>query len=155
MIDIIKEALIGSFNSIYSIATIVIPIMVILQILKDYQALEKITKPFGVLAKVFNISKDSVLPLLVGIIFGLAYGAGVIIQAARDSNLSKKDIFLVTTFLAACHAIFEDTLIFMAIGANGFILLGTRLGAAIILTFILSKRLSIKDTRELQQNYLK
>mgnify|MGYP001036392800 CR=1 FL=1 len=146
MVEILKEASLGSLNSIYTLAIIVIPIMIVLQILKDYNVLNKITKPFGFITRFFNISDKSILPLLVGFVFGLSYGAGVILQTARQEDLSERDLFLITIFLACCHAVFEDTLIFVAVGANGLILLGFRLFAALVLTYILSRRLTLEKT---------
>jgi len=145
VIDILKEGVMGSFNSIYSIAKIVIPLMIILQVAKDYKVLDKISKFFEFLTKFFGMSKESTLPLLVGIIFGISYGAGVIIQSAKDGNLSTKDTFLISVFLVTCHAIVEDTLIFVAVGANGYILLSLRIFAAAVMTFVLSKRLKINE----------
>ncbi|MBU5676800.1 nucleoside recognition protein [Alkaliphilus sp. MSJ-5] len=146
MIDILKESVMGSFNSIYSIAKIVIPLMIILQVAKDYKLLDKISKFLEFLTKFFGMSKESTLPLLVGIIFGLSYGAGVIIQSAKDGNLSTKDTFLISVFLVTCHAIVEDTLIFVAVDANGYILLSLRVFAAVVMTFVLSKRLKISES---------
>ncbi|ABR47234.1 nucleoside recognition domain protein [Alkaliphilus metalliredigens QYMF] len=145
--EILKEAASGSFNSVYKIAIIIMPIMITLQILKDYKVLDRITKPFGFLSKIFKTSDESVLPLLVGLIFGLSYGAGVIIQTAKEGNLSRRDLILITVFLATCHAVFEDTLIFVAVGANGFILLGVRIVAAFILTYILSRRSGLGEIK--------
>lgn len=150
MMEIVKEATFGSLKSIYSIAIIVIPIMITMQLLKNYKVLDKITKPFGFFAKLFKTSNESVLPLLVGLIFGLAYGAGVIIQTAKEGNLSKRELYLITAFLATCHAVFEDTLIFVAVGANGFIVLGFRVVAAFILTYILSRRIAVDETGSLK-----
>lgn len=45
-------------------------------------------------------------------------------------------------FLITCHAVIEDTLLFVAVGANLFLLLGLRLGVAIIITLFASKLLS-------------
>ncbi|SDK18813.1 nucleoside recognition domain-containing protein [Natronincola ferrireducens] len=151
MIGVIKEASIGSFNSVYSIAIIVIPIMIVLELLGNYKILDKITQLFEFFTKIFNVSKESVLPWLVGLIFGLSYGAGVIIQTTKEGNVSKRDTFLITVFLATCHAIFEDTLIFVAVGANGFILLGIRFFVAFILTYLLSKQISLKDLAGVEQ----
>jgi len=150
MMGILKEAALGSFNSVYSIAIIIIPIMIVMQLMKDYQILDKATGPFSFLSKIFNTSQESVLPFLVGIIFGLSYGAGVIIQSAKEGNLSKRDLFLITIFLVACHAVFEDTLLFVAVGANGWLLLGVRTFAAFILTYVLSKRIKIEDVPKLE-----
>jgi len=145
MIDILKEGLFGSFNTIYSIAKIVIPLMVVLQIAKDYKVLDKISKSFEFIAEFFNMSKESTLPLLVGIIFGISYGAGVIIQTAKEGDLSEKDTFLISTFLIICHALIEDTLLFVVVGANGYWLIGIRTVAAIIVTFMLSKRFEFTE----------
>lgn len=140
MMEILKEGALGGINSVYSIAKIIIPIMIILQILKDYKILDKIIKPFAFITKMFKTSDGAVLPLLVGLLFGLSYGAGVIIQSAKEGDLTKRDLLIITIFLATCHAVFEDTLIFVAVGANGFILLGTRIVAAVLLTYVIAKR---------------
>lgn len=145
MIDVLIQGLTGSFKSIYSIAIIVIPLMVVLQVAKDFNILDRISKFFEFLTKFFNMSKESTLPLLVGIIFGLSYGAGVIIQSSKEGNLSKKDMFLISVFLVTCHAVVEDTLIFVAVGANGYVLLVLRVIAAAVMTFVLSKRLKIDE----------
>lgn len=141
MIDVLKEAIIGSFESIFLIAIIVFPLMVILQIAKDYKFLDKISNFFRFLARFFGMSENSTLPLLVGITFGIVYGAGVIIQSSKEGNLSQKDMFLISVFLIVCHAIIEDTLIFVAVGANGYILFALRIFAAVIITLLLSRRI--------------
>lgn len=82
-----------------------------------------------------GISGRGLIPLVTGIIIGLTYGAGVIIHSIRTSNVGKKEAFLILLFLSICHAIIEDTLIFVVIGANGFILIAFRFILAIILTY--------------------
>lgn len=152
MMGILKEASLGSLNSVFTIAVIVVPIMIVLQILRDYNVLNKIIKPFSFFSRIYNTSEEAVLPLLVGVIFGLSYGAGVIIQAVNEGNLSKKDLYLLTIFLACCHAIIEDTLIFVAVGANPVILLGIRLVTALLLTYILSRRIGTRDFTQLDRS---
>ncbi|MCF8011820.1 MAG: hypothetical protein K9L17_06405 [Clostridiales bacterium] len=41
--------------------------------------------------------------------------------------------------LSICHAVIEDTAIFMAVGANGFIILIGRFIMAVIITFLVSQ----------------
>lgn len=150
--EILKEGIVGSVMSVYSIAIIVFPIMIGLQILKDYNILDKIARVFGFVTKMFNISKEAVFPLLVGVIFGLSFGAGVIIQSSKEGEISYRDLFLISVFLVACHAVIEDTLIFVAIGANGYFLLGVRLISAIILTYIFSRYKVEDSSKELIEN---
>jgi hypothetical protein len=131
IITILKEGFLGSAKSIIQIAVIVIPLIIIMQIAKDFNIIDKITPIFNPISTVFGIKKEASFPLIIGIIFGLTYGAGFIIQSVEEGILNKKDIFLVTAFLCLCHAIFEDTLIFVAIGGNGLYIITIRL----ILTF--------------------
>ena len=63
---------------------------------------------------------------------------------SSKGNLDKKSLILVSIFLACCHAVFEDTLLFVAIGANGWMLLTIRVLTAFILTAVISKRIEIK-----------
>jgi len=48
----------------------------------------------------------------------------------------------VATFLALCHGLFEDTAIFLVLGANFFWILVPRIVLAAIVTWMLSKVLS-------------
>ncbi|AOT69128.1 nucleoside recognition domain-containing protein [Geosporobacter ferrireducens] len=153
MVEVLKEAILGSIKSVYSIAKIVIPLMVVMQLAKDYKVLDKISTGLDFIVKPFRMSKEATFPLLVGLIFGLSYGAGVILQSAKEGNLSKKDTTLIGVFLIACHAVIEDTLIFAAIGANGWLLLGSRTAMAILVTLVISR--TMKDHKnELSKNPL-
>ncbi|MTI49233.1 MAG: nucleoside recognition protein [Firmicutes bacterium] len=140
-ISILGEALKGSLESVFTIAKVVIPLMFIMEILKDLKILDKLSDILRPGTKFLGISKNSSFPLMVGLTLGLAYGAGVIIKSAKEGDLSKKDLYLLMIFLVTCHSVIEDTLIFIAIGANGWLLLGIRIPLAIILTVIVSKHI--------------
>jgi hypothetical protein len=77
--------------------------------------------------------------LFVGILLGITYGAGVLIQEAKTGNMTKPDILYTSTFLLICHAIIEDTLLFVILGANFTIVVLVRLIGAIIISFIILK----------------
>lgn len=63
-----------------------------------------------------NISKP--FSLLVGVFLGITYGAGILIKEAKSGTLTKKEIFFIASFLSICHAIIEDTLLFVIFGAD-------------------------------------
>lgn len=133
-LNMIKEGITGSLSYVFNIALIIIPLMIVMQFLKDLKILDKLSNYMEPIARVLGISKKSTFPLLIGLLLGLAYGAGVIINSAKESDLSKRDLYLVIIFLVACHSVIEDTLIFVALGANGWLLLGVRLVIAFVLT---------------------
>jgi len=145
IIAAVQEAVVGGFKSIFGIALIVFPLMVVLEIIKDMKLFNKVfflTKP---ISRLFNISAEAGLPILTGLIFGITYGAGAIIQSAREGALNEKDLYVVNTFLVLCHAIFEDTVLFAAIGANLYILLVFRIFVAVVITFLVSRY--VKDAQ--------
>jgi hypothetical protein len=85
---------------------------------------------------VFGISSKGLVPLVTGIVIGLTYGAGIIIHSIRSSHIGKTEAFLILLFLSICHAIIEDTLIFVVIGANGLVLVAARFFLAIAATYV-------------------
>ncbi|MTI65394.1 MAG: nucleoside recognition protein [Firmicutes bacterium] len=126
-------------KAVFTIAKIVIPLMIAMEILKDYKVIDKISKLLKPISNLLGISKNLTFPLVIGLILGLSYGAGVIIKEAKEGELSKKDLYLLIIFLVACHSVIEDTLLFVAIGANGWFLITIRIIIAIILTVLVSK----------------
>ncbi|WP_347491615.1 nucleoside recognition domain-containing protein [Desulfoscipio sp. XC116] len=133
------EAATGIGNNVRIMVSIVIPIMVMLELAKDMQILDRMANWMASPLKIFGFSPKAAFPLLVGIIFGIAYGAGVLIEEARSGRLNWKDLFLINVFLSICHAVVEDTALFMAVGADGLIILLGRFMAAVLLTFLISR----------------
>ena len=86
-----------------------------------------------------GISSNASITMVVGIVLGIAYGAGILLKNVQERKMNSKDIALTSYFLAVCHAVFEDTLLFVAVGANGFIILGVRILLAVILIAVLNK----------------
>jgi hypothetical protein len=129
--EIILTALKDAAYLTLKLLLIILPLTISYEFLKKKQ--QKMTggKPFSFA----GISGNGLIPLITGIIIGLTYGAGVIIYSIRSSNIQKKEAFLILLFLSVCHAVIEDTLIFVLIGANGFILIGARFFLAIVLTW--------------------
>lgn len=146
MLEIFQEALIGSFLSMKKIAIIVIPLMMVMEVFKVAGLFDKIAEYFAPVVEVFGMKKESGFPLVIGIIIGLSYGAGVIFQATKRDNLPKRDLHLLTYFLVACHAVFEDTAVFVAVGANGFVLLSVRIVVAALFTYLASKIMDASES---------
>lgn len=58
---------------------------------------------------------------------------------AQEKRLPRRELFLMGLFLATCHAVVEDTLIFVAIGGNGWVILGVRIVIAVGMTALLAR----------------
>lgn len=139
VMEVLKEAVFGSLSSVWNIAIIVFPLMIVMEFAKKYKLMDYISAGLRPLTKFLGVERSAAFPLAVGLIFGLAYGSGVIIQSAQEGEIDKVSLTLVSIFLACCHAVVEDTLLFVAVGANGWLLLGLRTLAAFVVTMLVSR----------------
>ncbi|MEC1523464.1 nucleoside recognition domain-containing protein [Neobacillus niacini] len=143
---------------ILQLALIVIPLMMVIQILKDLQWLKKFSQGMSPITRSLGMHENTSTTMAAGLLFGLAYGAGVVIQAVEEDGVSKKDITLAFLFLMSCHAVVEDTLIFIPLGIPVWPLFLIRLGVAIILTLIVGfiwKRSGIMSRKGAEPTYEK
>jgi hypothetical protein len=135
---ILVDAVLGGLMLCGKLMIIVIPLMVIFEVLryvKVFRVLGARTEPA---MRCLGLGPSAVLPLFTGIFLGIAYGAGIIIRAAAAGQMSRRELFLTGLFLATCHAVVEDVLIFVVLGGDAVVMLGLRLVLAILLTSLLA-----------------
>ncbi|AFV12069.1 nucleoside recognition domain containing protein [Thermacetogenium phaeum DSM 12270] len=135
---ILKEALTGSINSMLKIACIVIPLMVVMELAREADLLERSAKLFRPLTALLGVSPAATFPLLAGLVFGLVYGSGLIIRSVREGKIPAAENYLLNIFLSICHGMIEDTLLFLAVGASAVVIIGVRLAAGVAITRLLA-----------------
>lgn len=134
----VSETFFGLLSLLIKVFCIVVPLMILLEVFREFHLIEKITRPFRAPARILGYYEDSIYPLLAGVIFGISYGGGVLIGESNSGRIRGNQKFLVALYLGLCHAVFEDTLIFASLGANGIIILSTRLIIATAVVGIVS-----------------
>ena len=149
--DILIEASTKSISTIWKIMIIVVPIMIVIRIAKELNLLDKVAAHFEPLTTKIFLPKEATFPLIVGMIFGLQFGAGVILQAVRDGQLRSRDLLLVNVFLGLCHGLIEDTFIFIALGANGWVVSFFRVLMALVTTYFFGRYLVSKYDSSLNE----
>lgn len=137
-VPVLLEALQKAGIGIFQLAIIVIPLMIGIQILKDKKWINVFSRWMAPVTRALGMQENTSTTLAAGFLFGLAYGAGVMIQAVKEDGVSIKDVTTAFIFLVACHAAVEDTLIFLPLGIPVWPLFLIRLGVAITLTLIVS-----------------
>ncbi len=128
--EIILSSLKGALFLCAQLFLIIVPLTMFYEFLKSRQAALE-----GRRRALIGISSKGLVPLITGIIIGLTYGAGVIIHSIRSSDITRKEASLILLYLSICHAMIEDTLIFVVIGANGLILIAARFFLATVITY--------------------
>ncbi|AXF56283.1 nucleoside recognition domain-containing protein [Salicibibacter kimchii] len=137
-LDVLLEATSSAAMGVVTIAVFVFPIMMLIQFMKDFNMLDWFSDKMLPFTRMLGIQPNTSTTLASGIFFGLAFGAGVMIQEARENGVKKKDLYLVFIFLVACHGIVEDTLIFIPLGIPVLPLLIIRVVTAILLTMAIA-----------------
>ena len=120
------------------LAVIIIPLMLVIEIMKDLNWLNKFSNWMKPITRMLGMKENTSMTLVSGLVIGLAYGAGVMLAAVREDGVSKKDMTIAFIFLIACHAVVEDTVIFIPLGVPVLPLLLIRLVTAIILTITIA-----------------
>lgn len=128
----------AALTAIVQLACIVIPLMIIMQIMRELGWMTALSNKFAPFMKLLGIDKRASMTMVAGLTIGLAYGAGLMMQAVKEDNVPKKDMYLALIFLVSCHAVVEDTLVFIPLGIPVWPLLIIRLSVAIILTMTLA-----------------
>jgi len=118
--------LLGGFGMLAKIFVILVPIVTGLDLLKTYGVLARLRRPIEPLLRFLGLSPEAGEPFLAGVGFGMVYGAGIILLRVREHDLPRRDIAILSSILSAAHALPEDTMIFVSIGANGLLILAVR-----------------------------
>lgn len=130
----LQKAVLG----VLQLACIVIPLMIIIQFMRDLGWLHTLSKWLSPFTRMLGMKENTSMTMVAGLTIGLAYGAGVMMKAVEEDGVSKKDLTLAFIFLVSCHAVVEDTLVFIPLGIPVWPLLVIRLISAILLTAAIS-----------------
>ena len=141
---IIREILTNSVRITLLLTAIIIPLMLGLALLKDSRLLDRAAGFLQPVMQRLKLSNNAAYPLLAGLFLGIIFGSGVILSFAKDGSLTKRDLMLVLVFLGICHSIIEDTVVFIALGANWWVLISARFFLAGLVAFAVSLMLRPK-----------
>ncbi len=126
LFELLSNSLLSSMILSFKIIILITSLIFIMDFIKTRKFIEDSKK---------NVSKG--FSLTVGIFLGITYGAGILIKEVESGKISKDDIFYIGTFLMICHAIIEDTLLFVIFGADFTMAIVIRTIAAVIFSYIL------------------
>ncbi len=132
--DALLAALLEALKLSGKLILIIVPLVTVFEVLRHLPVFRKAGNLVEPAMRGVGLTRDAAIPLFTGIFLGIVYGAGIIIRVAQQKGLSARDLFLMGLFLATCHSVVEDILIFMVIGGSGPAIFSMRLGLAVLLT---------------------
>lgn len=124
--------------AILQLSAVIFPLMIFMQFMRDAGWLDSLSKMFAPFTRFLGMKENTSFTLVTGLTIGLAFGAGVMIQAVQEDGVSRRDMVLALIFLVTCHAVIEDTVIFIPLGIPVWPLLVIRFIMAVIITIIVA-----------------
>lgn len=130
------DALSWAWSSVQSLAMIFVIIVFLVCLLDALERLGITRLITRLLTPVLRISglEERAAPLTtVGVLLGLAYGGALIIEATEREDYSPRTCLLALSWLSLCHALIEDTLLILTLGADVWIILVIRAAVTLVI----------------------
>ena len=144
---ILPEMGLGALRTAITISSVVLPLMIVIEIMLVYRIVHLLAKKLSPLCRLLGIGQDALLPLLVGLLLGVSYGAGAIVELNRMKPLPHNDLKLLGVFLFSCHGIIETSYLFALTGGNILFVCVLRLAIAITVTALASRFFKLISSR--------
>jgi len=111
---------------------IIVTLMIVFETMKRYELIGRITALLNPVLRVLGLNKNTGFLWLTAAFFGLTYGAAVIVEEAREGNITAIELERLQVSIGINHAIVEDTALFLTLGVGVFWLVLPRFTAAIV-----------------------
>lgn len=135
--DSLISLLLTELQSLSLLFFIVVGLVIVMELLKQLRVvyycellLQPILKLLGISGKLAHI-------IAVGCLLGLTYGSGLLIAEAKKHRAY--DLAGATVFISMCHALIEDTLLMILIGADLSAVLFARLLICLLVVGLLMR----------------
>lgn len=124
--------LLGTSRSLVMILLIIAALVLLLDALERLGITAWLTRRMAPVLRLSGL-EERVAPLTtLGMLLGLVYGGALIIEATRRERYERRTLVLALCWLSLFHAVLEDTLLVVALGASVWVVLVLR-GAVVLL----------------------
>ncbi len=127
---------VGTLHTLVRIVILVVLLMIGQRLLERTGVLRHLARVLEPVVVVLGLPRSTAFLWIVGNTLGLTYGAAVILEERQRGGISLEDADLLNHHLAVSHSLFEDTLLFVALGAGVFVLIVPRLVAALCVVWL-------------------
>ena len=118
------------------IFAIIMPLMMVLELMKIFDLIRHIVKAIHPVLALLGLSRATGLLWLTAAVFGLSYGAAVIVEETRTQSFSRDELTRLHLSIGINHAMVEDPALFLPLGISPFWLWIPRFAAAVIVIYL-------------------
>ncbi len=116
----------SSVQSLAMILAIIVFLVVLLDVLERLGITRLVTRLLTPVLRLSGLEERAAPLTTVGVLLGLAYGGALIIEATEREDYSPRTRLLALSWLSLCHALIEDTLLILTLGADIWVILVIR-----------------------------
>lgn len=142
----------GELKKYLMIFFVIFILLAVMEILQKIGIIDWINRKFSPMMRLFGIETGLSFTCIVGLTMGISYGSGFIIKESKEGRYTKRSFFLVAVFMSLCHALIEDTLLMLSIGAKMIGIFWFRLIFAIVVTMIFNKFMPEEETIDVKNS---
>jgi len=133
LIEVLKVWAVDILVLAAKIFGIIMAIMIMLESLASLGWIKYLLKPLKPFMRILGLSDRVTMGWVAAVVFGLTYGAAVIIDESKKGGVTKEELEHLHISIGINHSMVDDPALFsMALGLNGFWLLIPRFVMAII-----------------------
>lgn len=119
------------------IFAIIMVLMIFLELLKIAGVIHRIVNGLVPVLKTLGLDRRVGILWLTAAVFGVAYGAAVIVEEAKEGGIAREDLTKLHLSIGINHALIEDPALFLPLGLSPFWLWVPRLITAIVAVHLL------------------
>ncbi len=118
---------------------ILVGLLVLLDVLERTGITRRITSALTPLLRFSGLDARAAPVTTVGVLLGLTYGGALIIEESEKQGFDARTRFLALAWLSLSHALIEDTMLLLALGASVWVVLVGRVAATLLIIAALAR----------------
>jgi hypothetical protein len=108
----------GQAQGLASLFLVILGLLALMRVLAALRVTDFFNWALRPLLRLMGIGKSAATVTVIGLTMGIAYGGGLIIHESRTGTVTRQDMVSSLTLMGLSHALIEDTLLMMLLGAS-------------------------------------
>jgi hypothetical protein len=130
---------------------VILLLVALMEILKGIGAIDWLTRLLEPLLRSIGIGREAAPLAIVGMVVGLTYGGGLIIEESKSGRIGDRDVFFSLALMGLSHGLIEDSLLVMALGGHPSGILWARLIYSLLVITLLVRALRLVPERSFRR----
>ncbi len=129
----------GTALSLALTFAIIMGLLVVLDVLERTGATRWITAALTPVLRISGLDARATPVTMVGVLLGLTYGGALIIEESEKQHFTARTRLLALAWVSLSHSLIEDTVLFLALGADIWIVLVGRVVLTLLIVAALAR----------------